>query len=653
MPAATLLRSGDVIGGFRIDDVIGIGGMAIVYRAEQVSLGRPVALKVLSSKLTSDEVFRERFRREGKHAAILEHPNIVPVYDSGEQDGLLYLAMRLVEGTNLAELVQTRGVTADQTIELLRPIASALDTAHAAGLIHRDVKPQNILITSQAHPYLADFGVAKGSNTHGLTATGGFVGSVNYASPEQINGLTLTPASDVYALTAVLYQCLTGQVPYPRDTDAGVMHAHLNDPPPTLPSVEGADSDFHTVLARGMAKDPGSRYGHAGDMLTAAALCVGRLPSKMRSSVPAFAHAAPDTARSIPPNDLGTSAGSADAVAPPGLGDERPSPPAGSAPGDSAVCGQTPHGSMPPQVDPTELVAPSEMEARRQGGGATQADLIRRAAPQAPQGPLTHRRRLMSGALAISAIVAVVVGIVLAAGGTTRHAKATAPVRRIGATTSAALISQQRSEAAAKVTSVLQPTALERERGLAKMNAADTRTVRAHAAREVGHAYERASRQISKLGISTRLLPSTRELPAALKAHSAAYYLAGESLITNQRGVYASQRRHVPELEWRLQPKITDLRLLLTPSQRSQAGAYAALGFRRLTMPQALPRTRHNQPRPHNHPPPVAPMPSRSEVPTRGYTPSAPERAKPHEGPPPASPKREPQPKEHTIEVQE
>jgi tRNA A-37 threonylcarbamoyl transferase component Bud32 len=285
---ATLLRAGDVIGGFRVEDVIGIGGMAIVYRAEQVSLGRAVALKVLSSKLTSDEIFRERFRREGTHAAALEHPNIVPVYDCGEQDGLLYLAMRLVEGTNLAEMIETRGLTADQTIEILRPIASALDTAHAAGLIHRDVKPQNILIATHGHPYLADFGVAKGSNTYGLTATGGFVGSVNYASPEQIKGLTLTPASDVYALTAVLYQCLTGQVAYPRETDAGVMHAHLHEPPPTLPTVSGANGDFHSVLARGMAKDPGSRYGHAGDLINAAGLSVSRLPSEMRKAVPAF-----------------------------------------------------------------------------------------------------------------------------------------------------------------------------------------------------------------------------------------------------------------------------------------------------------------------------------------------------------------------------
>jgi serine/threonine protein kinase len=286
-PAQTLLQPGEMLGGFRVSEVIGVGGMAIVYSAEQVSLGRRVALKVLSSKLSNDAVFRERFRREGTHAATLEHPNIVPVYDSGEQDGHLYLAMRLIEGTNLAEVL-VRGITADRTIDLLRPVASALDTAHAAGLIHRDVKPQNILINQHGHPYLADFGVAKGSNTDGLTVTGGFVGSVNYASPEQIKGLTLTPASDVYALTAVLYQCLTGEVPYPRETDAAIMHAQLTEPPPTLPGAAGANSDFHTVLARGMAKDSGSRYGHAGDLMTAAALAVARLPNPMRKAVPAF-----------------------------------------------------------------------------------------------------------------------------------------------------------------------------------------------------------------------------------------------------------------------------------------------------------------------------------------------------------------------------
>jgi serine/threonine protein kinase len=403
-----LLRPGDTIGGFRVDDVIGIGGMAIVYRAEQVSLGRPVALKVLSTKLTSDTTFRERFRREGTHAAALEHPNIVPVYDSGEQDGHLYLAMRLVEGTNLAELIHTRGLTADQTIEILRPIASALDTAHAAGLIHRDVKPQNILITAQGHPYLADFGVAKGSNTAGLTATGGFVGSINYASPEQIKGLTLTPASDVYALTAVLYQCLTGDVPFPRETDAGIMHAHLNEPPPTLPTVAGANSDFHTVLARGMAKDAGARYSHAGDLINAAALSVGRLPSKTRTSVPAFPRRAVSdaTADIEPPSSSST---------------DGPMPSDRDEQSASAITARTPAVSQ----DHTELVSAEELAGARKTANLTVADQRRPpAAPPVPEVAVAKRHwRLVGGG--ISAVIVVALAAVLLTGGSgSAHAAA-------------------------------------------------------------------------------------------------------------------------------------------------------------------------------------------------------------------------------------
>jgi serine/threonine protein kinase len=393
----TLLRSGDVLGGFRIEDVIGVGGMAIVYRAEQICFERPVALKVLSSRLSDDGVFRERFRREGAHAAALEHPNIVPVYDSGEAEGVLYLAMQLVEGTNLAELVQIHGVTADRTIEILRPVASALDRAHAAGLVHRDVKPQNILISHEGYPYLADFGVAKGSNTYGLTATGGFVGSVNYASPEQIRGLTLTAASDIYALTAVLYHCLTGRVPYPCETDAGVIHAHLNDPPPTLPSLDGADSDFHTVLARGMAKDPGSRYGHAGDLLTAAALCVGRMPSDVRRSVPAF----PLERHPPSPEPTGEAAPSLDqardddrATATEGEAEAAPSqevePPVVSPPDAPDSSGDV----QPVPRDRTELLPAADLAAVRQAPGPTTADR-RIAIPEAPapESPRKHPRR--------------------------------------------------------------------------------------------------------------------------------------------------------------------------------------------------------------------------------------------------------------------
>lgn len=286
--ASSILRPGDVLGGYRVDELIGLGGTAIVYRAEQISLGRPVALKVLSDHLARDDAFRERFRREGKHLAAFEHPNIVPVHDSGERDGLLYLAMRFVEGTNLAQLIRDRSLDAQRTISILVPIANALDAAHADGLIHRDIKPQNILITERGHPYLADFGVAKGSNTYGLTATGGFVGTVNYASPEQIEGSVLTHASDIYALTAVLYHCLTGEVPYVRETDPAIMHAHLHEPPPALPGSSDEERELRDAVVRGMAKEPTMRYTYARDLLSAASHAVNRMPQARRHLIPAF-----------------------------------------------------------------------------------------------------------------------------------------------------------------------------------------------------------------------------------------------------------------------------------------------------------------------------------------------------------------------------
>jgi hypothetical protein len=285
----TILRSGEILGGYRIDDVLGIGGMAVVYRAYQISLNRPVALKVLSREVTHDDVFRERFRREAMHAATLEHPHIVPVYDTGEHAGHLYIAMRLIEGGTLADRVHGTGLTPDGTLRILRPLAAALDAAHGLGLVHRDIKPENILLAPGDYPYLGDFGVAKGHETRGLTEAGGFVGTAHYASPEQIRAEPLTPASDIYSFTAMAFECLTGQVPYPKETDAGVMQAHLVEPPPKL-DIEGlpAAGALQEVIVRGMAKTPDERYGSVTAFLEAVEIALVTLPPAEREQHAVF-----------------------------------------------------------------------------------------------------------------------------------------------------------------------------------------------------------------------------------------------------------------------------------------------------------------------------------------------------------------------------
>jgi serine/threonine protein kinase len=284
-PEGHILEIGEKIGGFRVDGLIGFGGMAVVYRAEQLALGRQVALKVMTVR-TTDASFRERFRREGEHTAALEHPHIIPVYYAGEENGLLYLAMKLIDGPTLAKLIGENGLTVGQTLAILTPIAEALNAAHASRRIHRDVKPQNILLTSTGHPYLADFGIAKYFHADRLTQTGGFVGSANYASPEQIRGDPLSFSSDLYSLTAVLYQCLSGMVPYPGETESAVMEAHLGDPPPSL-SWSGASMDeINSVLRRGLAKAPVARYPDSIALLRSTTSALARVPPEARLGVP-------------------------------------------------------------------------------------------------------------------------------------------------------------------------------------------------------------------------------------------------------------------------------------------------------------------------------------------------------------------------------
>src|SRR4051812_48721302 len=279
---------GSSVAGYRVESVAGRGGMGVVYLARQIALDRPVALKLIAPDLARDEAFRARFARESRIAASLDHPNVIPVYEAGEDGERLFIAMRFVEGTDLARMVAAEGALDPRlAAELVAQAASALDAAHARGLVHRDVKPGNLLVagegSSRPHVYLTDFGLARrdGSST-GLTTTGQWMGTPDYAAPEQIDGYEVDARTDVYALGCVLFEALTGSPPFGDRARMAKAAAHLHEPPPTLrsrrPSVPLA---FEPVVARALAKRPEDRYASAGE-LGAAALAAASTPGASR-----------------------------------------------------------------------------------------------------------------------------------------------------------------------------------------------------------------------------------------------------------------------------------------------------------------------------------------------------------------------------------
>ena len=271
-----VLAPGDVVAGYRIEHVLGQGGMGVVYEATQLSLNRTVALKFLSAHFLQDVDFRERFRREGVLQAGIDHAHIVPVYEAGEVAGALFLAMRLVRGPNLKELIAHGDLEPARAIAILAQVADALDAAHRAGLTHRDIKPQNILVGEYDHGYLADFGLTKGSDVSSITRTGQFLGTLDYIAPEQINGELATAHSDIYSLAAVLYESLTGSVPYPRPAEAAVLFAHVTEPPPRVTDRRpDLPSRLDDVIAWGMAKLPSERPDSARVLLQASAEALG------------------------------------------------------------------------------------------------------------------------------------------------------------------------------------------------------------------------------------------------------------------------------------------------------------------------------------------------------------------------------------------
>jgi parallel beta-helix repeat protein len=398
IPQATI-GPGTELDGFVIDEVAGRGGMGVVYRARQRQPERIVALKVIAAGLADDPQFGARFRREATIAAQIEHPNVIPVHAVGEARGVLYIAMRFVDGNDLRTLLARQGrIEPRRAATIVDQAAQALDAAHAHGLVHRDVKPANILIATiggRDHVYLSDFGISRHvEGSQGLTGTGAFLGTIDYVSPEQARGERVDARADVYSLGCVLFEALSGSVPFPFDSDLAKLYARDSKPPPSiLDRVPELSEAFELVLSRAMAKSPDERYQSAGDLGRAAVAAALGEPLPGFERIVAVGEAAPE--------------------------------------------------------GPEARAAATEPFTTRATGGASQVGTRRPAAATelmestadtdatatASAGAAVRRRRMLGGALIIAVAAAIGIALAVSRGGSRTNHAATHVVKGGGATT--------------------------------------------------------------------------------------------------------------------------------------------------------------------------------------------------------------------------
>ncbi|MGD8624234.1 MAG: protein kinase, partial [Anaerolineae bacterium] len=378
---------GRTLGSYQIVEQIGRGGMATVFKAYQPSVDRYVAVKILPSQLTEDESFVGRFTREARTLARLEHPHILPVYDYGEQEGTTYLVMRYVEAGTLKDLIRREGPMApERAAQVLSQVGRALDYAHSQAVIHRDIKPSNCLIDRQGNIFLTDFGIAKlVAETAQFTASGAIIGTPAYMSPEQSMGQPVDPRCDIYSLGVVLYELVTGRVPFEAETPLAVLLKHINDPlPPPRQLEPDLPEVVERVILKAMAKAPEDRFQRAGAMVDALAEAVAAPPPESES----------------PPAPAGTVAWHPDESVLPGVDAATP-PPAVDVATPAPAADTTP----PPAAAITSTPAPDTSTPLP----APEATLPRRETPA----PRPRRWLLLAGGALLLALVAVVVLLVV------------------------------------------------------------------------------------------------------------------------------------------------------------------------------------------------------------------------------------------------
>ncbi|WP_410655662.1 serine/threonine-protein kinase [Amycolatopsis sp. lyj-112] len=432
-------ESGDLtgrrLGNYRIDGVLGKGGMSVTYKATDVRLGRKVALKIIGDHLGADAEFRERFVDEARNTSAIDHANVVPLYDFGELEGMLYIAMRMVDGGDLAGLISGGPIAPIRALTMLDQVADALDTLHNRGLVHLDVKPANVLVTSKEtsreHVYVADFGLTRRGATGHRTRGGDFLGSPTYAAPEHLRGEPLDGRTDQYALTCVLYACLTGSPPFKGDVQT-VIKGHLNGEPPAISRIVGLPAGIDEVIRKGMAKNPADRFPNCVEMIAAARLALGSLAtSNEPPGPPGTATPAPvqQTAQQQAPRQNTPPQGEGGPVHPyggqqqPGYGQQGPGqqgpPPQGPPPGygPPPQQGGFQQGGYQQQGPPPGYGPPQQQGGYPQQGGFQQGPPPGYGPPPQQQGGFQQQPKKGGGAKWIWIIVGVLVvaGAIVAA----------------------------------------------------------------------------------------------------------------------------------------------------------------------------------------------------------------------------------------------
>ena len=445
-PAPGDFGVGSHIAGYRLDEQIGRGGMAVVYRAHDARLDRRVALKILAPELARDEEFRQRFIRESRAAAAVDHPNIIPIYEAGEADGVLFIAMRFVDGRDVQTLInQQAPLPAARACDIVTQVASALDAAHERGLVHRDVKPGNMLRDATSgrvqpdHVYLSDFGLSKQSlgTSAALTAQGQFLGTLNYVAPEQIEGRPVDGRTDEYALACSAFEMLAGQAPFRRDDSLATMWAQLSDPPPSLTGIRrDLPAAVDGIMARALSKAPEDRYGTCLEFATALRQACG---VRTGGTAPGQVVPGAGATRAARPDELAAASGAAAAAAAGGQPQGQPAatgradtsvPDAGAPEGGAADTGVTRTGMVPAGPggqsgagpargdQPTQVGRVPGMRPTKPGLTDPMGDFGQLYRPTAPPAapPARRSRRTLAVVLAACVVVAAAGGAYLLLG---------------------------------------------------------------------------------------------------------------------------------------------------------------------------------------------------------------------------------------------